>query len=598
MSWHSIKSLLNELDLWDEGMPLQGVDFRRQKQHNWDALRKWGRGFGDRIDDYFSNVDQRIDDQLNANTMKDEEIDFRHSDMLSKTFETMRKRGDFYDEDLQQHGINVRWFGAIGDGKNDDTDAFKAAIAYASSLTDYIYIPLGIYAISSEIDLTKNIKSELGAQIICTTPGLEYLFNVTQDQQSKLIVDGLSIDMKKGRGMFNCNGLQYVRFSNCDFTGYDAESGYYQTDSGIMLANVVETYIKNVRFHDHGAQYSATDGKLNRCITLQGDANKLARFDEVNIERANQGIIADCANLTMTINDSYITETHDNSLYLLHLSLFSASNVVFDDKFDESCVIGNGTFMFNNCTYKDCPGRIIALNSDTISLSVTNCTFLQEDGYGGLPVVFRDITYRLNSFIFKDNRLNLNPADDKSDIFTFGQMDFFDIDNNVVKVASMGSYQRLFAFRNIDNITLKGKIVNNAILPLNSAESISEEYYFADFFKENNDVYISDNITSNGRFSLNHEGITINNQRVNGKTGPYAMGLDKIKSHLSSDYYPTTGTWQAGTIIWNQLANAENKTLCWLRVTDGEQNVLGTDWVAVKGQQKQKIYENMKKLKE
>lgn len=75
-----------------------------------------------------NNLNDRVDDQIGKDTIKDEEIDFRHSDMLQKTFETMRKRGNFFDEELAGRGINIEWYGAKCDGVTDDSAAIQAVI--------------------------------------------------------------------------------------------------------------------------------------------------------------------------------------------------------------------------------------------------------------------------------------------------------------------------------------------------------------------------------------------------------------------------------------------------------------------------------------
>lgn len=87
------------------------------------------------------NIGDRFDDQIAGSTNDNETIDFRHSDMLQSSFKTMRKRGDFWDEELQARALNVKWFGAVGDGVTDDTQSIQAAIDYFadSSFTTILF---------------------------------------------------------------------------------------------------------------------------------------------------------------------------------------------------------------------------------------------------------------------------------------------------------------------------------------------------------------------------------------------------------------------------------------------------------------------------
>lgn len=55
------------------------------------------------------------------------------------------------DEDLKDRGINVKWFGAKGDGRTDDTAAFQAAMA-ACDKRYRLFVPAGNYRIRQTIE--------------------------------------------------------------------------------------------------------------------------------------------------------------------------------------------------------------------------------------------------------------------------------------------------------------------------------------------------------------------------------------------------------------------------------------------------------------
>lgn len=102
MSWKWPK-----LDLWNEGMPNQGADFRRQKQHNWDALRAWAHrmkdglgNYSDELDTKLTDFDQRFSDQINGSTDNDEVIDARRPYGQS-AYDTLGKRLDDMPSDAE-----------------------------------------------------------------------------------------------------------------------------------------------------------------------------------------------------------------------------------------------------------------------------------------------------------------------------------------------------------------------------------------------------------------------------------------------------------------------------------------------------------------
>ena len=58
---------------------------------------------------------------------------------------------DMLDEEIKSHGINVKWFGAVGDGKTDDTAAFQAAMAMCDKRYK-LFVPAGDYRIRQTIE--------------------------------------------------------------------------------------------------------------------------------------------------------------------------------------------------------------------------------------------------------------------------------------------------------------------------------------------------------------------------------------------------------------------------------------------------------------
>lgn len=112
----------------------------------------------DEVKDDQNNLNERVNDQLTAGTIKDEEIDFRHSDMLQKTFGTMRKRGDFFDNELKSRSYNILWFGADNSGENDNLSIFREAISKIPEGSS-LFFPAGRYKLSNNLIVDKKMRA-------------------------------------------------------------------------------------------------------------------------------------------------------------------------------------------------------------------------------------------------------------------------------------------------------------------------------------------------------------------------------------------------------------------------------------------------------
>lgn len=103
----------------------------------------------------FVNANKEIIESVDpGGTVLSDLTGFRHSDMLNKSFDKSKLRGDFWDQDLQQRSVNVRWFGAKGDGSTDDTQAFTDALSFANTNGFSVYVPSGQYIVSSPLNLS------------------------------------------------------------------------------------------------------------------------------------------------------------------------------------------------------------------------------------------------------------------------------------------------------------------------------------------------------------------------------------------------------------------------------------------------------------
>ena len=177
------------------------------------------------------NIDDRFNDQIAGSTNDDETIDFRHSDMLQSSFKTMRKRGDFWDEEIQGRGVNPRWFHT---GETSTETAIAQAIQVAAELNlpvilteDYttgsITINDSVLIIGNGHTLTtKNTDSTV--ENFLTIEANESSNSPTVDVQNIKLVN----TSKYNVGLFNNDAR--VNMNNVAVTGFIQKDIYYQKE--------------------------------------------------------------------------------------------------------------------------------------------------------------------------------------------------------------------------------------------------------------------------------------------------------------------------------------------------------------------------------
>ncbi|MFE2774588.1 glycosyl hydrolase family 28-related protein [Aerococcus urinaeequi] len=105
------------------------------------------------------DTQNRFKDQIEGTTNSDEVIDARRPFGSETAFKTVGERLDYADKITTDVCINVRLFGAIGDGITDDTIAIQKAIDYVRNRGGgTVFIPSGIFIANLTIYSNVHLK--------------------------------------------------------------------------------------------------------------------------------------------------------------------------------------------------------------------------------------------------------------------------------------------------------------------------------------------------------------------------------------------------------------------------------------------------------
>lgn len=150
-------------------------------------------------------------------------------------------------------GINVKWYGAKGDGVTDDTEAFKQAELrlHDLDLNSTIFVPDGTYVITETIHFTKavTIQGSPGSWIDYRGLGEAFLLGP----------NGLTVDTYKDHKMYNVVGLGFKNGKNATYAIRVNEF-------------VTQPIIDGCRFLNYGNKVLNSNGYPNStCIYFERD---------------------------------------------------------------------------------------------------------------------------------------------------------------------------------------------------------------------------------------------------------------------------------------------------------------------------------------
>lgn len=126
--------------------------------------------------------------------------------------------------ELETNFFNVKDFGAVGDGKNDDADGINKALEQALKNNGTVFFPSGTYLITSTINIEKDdsrvlkFKGEEGTKII----GAESLQGdiLKTDLKYNFYISDMEFEHKGSKG--SCINSLFIYAYNCTFTAHES----------------------------------------------------------------------------------------------------------------------------------------------------------------------------------------------------------------------------------------------------------------------------------------------------------------------------------------------------------------------------------------
>lgn len=219
--------------------------------------------------------------------------------------------------------VDIRQFGAVGNGAHDNSPAFQLALDYARSNGGCVFVPDGIYAISSPIILQSDDKlcglNKKGGERSCvkplpgwdTTRALIESKDLSTQRQRRISVTGLYLDCAS-------TALYGIRFFTQDSKIEDVTIKYGWT-YGIWIQGIGNTTTDELALnnfvHDCFIQGSATTKWWVAFFVdyFVGDTNLWNSY----LEGANNALVK-----TRGANDIFI----GNHLYLADYGFFFETN--------------------------------------------------------------------------------------------------------------------------------------------------------------------------------------------------------------------------------------------------------------------------------
>lgn len=292
-----------------------------------------------------------------------EPIQYKDPVALSNYFKTIPfkdRSGDVYNV-LVQNGrhvldedvniVNVKYYGAVGDGVTDDSAAIKAAEVADG---DTLYFPPGDYAFTG-VSSAKNWVLAPGAVLVYNGTGLDTFLQLTGSNK----VFNLVMDMKNKNPHYavdvtgNENHFEYVEMRNMTY------SGTQPANVGINLSGNMNTFdfVKAENF----TQTGSGNDSCPQVIALVNTADKNF-FADIYSHNVRATVVNASGGTKNYFGSVTCYDSHDNGIYTVRGGFTSVDTIMYNG--DNECIavitdslapngckssVSVGTLIVNNC---------------------------------------------------------------------------------------------------------------------------------------------------------------------------------------------------------------------------------------------------------